>query len=86
MDKRGQHHRPRIKTVSLLLIRIIVYAGFVTAYYFLVLLFSRDWLKHMFDAHKAVYATTALLLIVGQAALLDFVITCLRKLGGRKVK
>lgn len=67
-----------------LLIELVIYSAFVVAYYFVVLLFLRDWLKYIFDAHKAVYAIIALPLIIGQAALLHFVTLALRKLGGEK--
>jgi len=67
-----------------LLIELVIYSAFVAAYYFVVLLFLRDWLKYIFDAHKAVYAIIALPLIIGQAALLHFVTLALRKLGGEK--
>lgn len=69
-----------------LLIELIIYSAFVVAYFLIVLLFLRDWLKHLFDAHKAVYAIIVLPLIIGQAALLHFVTLALRKLGGEKLE
>jgi hypothetical protein len=86
MRKRKLHNQGPGKAVFWLLIEIIIYTAFVTAYYFFVLLLLRGWLKHMFDAHKAIYAITALLLIIAQAVLLDLVILGLRKWGGGKSK
>jgi hypothetical protein len=86
MHKRKSPDQSPAKTVFEVLIKIIIYAAFVAAYYFFVLLLLRDWLKQMFDDHKAVYATIVLPLIIAQAVLLDFVIIGLRKLGWGKSK
>lgn len=69
-----------------LLIELFIYSAFIVAYFLVVLLFLRDWLKHIFDAHKAIYAIITLPLIIGQAALLHCVTLALRKLGGEKSK
>ena len=69
-----------------LLVELVIYSAFVLAYFLIVLLFLRDWLKHIFDAHKVIYAIIALPLIIGQAALLHAVTLALRKLGGGKSK
>ena len=74
------------KTVVWLLISITIYTAVVTAYCFFVLLYLRDWLKHIFDTDKALYALCALPLIIAQAALLECVIRALRKLSGEKSK
>jgi hypothetical protein len=68
------------------LLKVILYAGFAVAYYFLVLLLLRNWLKQTFDDHKAIYALITLPLIIAQAALLDFVTFVLRKWGQGKEK
>ena len=86
MRKRKLHNQGPAKTIFWLLIEIIIYTAFVTAYYFSVLLLLRGWLKHMFDAHKVIYAIVGLLLIIAQAVLLDFVAIGLRKWGGEKSK
>jgi hypothetical protein len=54
------------------LIEVGVYAVFVFAYYFLVLHFLGSWLKGLFKQHRAVYAVTALALIIAQGVLLEF--------------
>ena len=43
----------------------------VTAYFCLVLHFLGDWLKHLFDDDKKVYAFVALGLMIGQGVLLE---------------
>jgi hypothetical protein len=86
MRKPKLHNQGPAKAVVWLLIEIIIYTAFVTVYYFSVLLLLRGWLKHMFDAHKIIYAIAGLLLIIVQAVLLDFVAIGLRKWGGGKSK
>ena len=86
MSKRTAPNRPSLKAVLWLAVELMIYAAFVVAYYFLVLLLLRDWLKHIFDTHKAVYALIAVPLIVAQAVLLDFVTVILRKLDWTREK
>jgi len=84
MQKAPLQRQRAVKIVSWLLIKIVAYSGFVAAYYFLVLLFLAHWLKHMFDVHRSIYALITLPLIIAQAALLDLVVSWLRKLGGKE--
>ncbi len=86
MPKRSPQNQYPIKIAFWLLIKLIIYAGFVVAYYFLVLLLLRDWLKQTFDDHRVIYASIVLPLIIGQAILLDFVTVSLRKLGSAREK
>lgn len=86
MHKLKFPNQPLLETVVWLLIKLIIYTGFVVAYYFLVLLLLRNWLKDAFTAHRVIYALVALPLIIAQAALLDFVTTGLNKIGWRKKK
>lgn len=86
MPKRSSQDQRPIKIAFFLLLKLIIYAGFVVAYYFLVLLFLRDWLKQTFDAHRVIYASIVLPLIIGQAILLDAIIVGLRKLGAAREK
>jgi hypothetical protein len=61
-----------------------VYAVLVTCYFFLVLHLLGNWLYHLENQHRYIYAGVALLLIVGQAVVLDAVTTLLfRLLRGR---
>ncbi|HEV2454202.1 MAG TPA: hypothetical protein VGY98_08075 [Verrucomicrobiae bacterium] len=86
MDKRNPRPRFSLKILSWVLLKIAVYAAFVTTYYFFVLLLLAHWLKDVFVAHRAVYTFVTLPLIIAQAALLDLVVTGLRKLGQGKKK
>ncbi len=65
---------------------IALYACFVSAYFFLVLHFLGNWVKHVFDENKALYAILALTLILVQGILLEMLTTALLKLIQRKEK
>ncbi len=67
------------KIVSLFsfLVELVVYAGFVTAYFFLVLHFLGDWIKHIFDHDKTLYAFLAVGLISVQGVVLERLTTAL---------
>jgi hypothetical protein len=73
------------KTVRAFLIELALYAVLVTAYFFLVLLFLSDWLQELHLHHVTTYAVVAILLVVGQAVLLESLTTWLFRLlrGGR---
>lgn len=71
MNKSKTNHSKQVANAFWLLIDTVLYAVFIFAYYFLVLHFLGDWLKRLFDEHKAVYAVVALTLIIAQGALLD---------------
>jgi hypothetical protein len=68
------------------LMQMAVYAGFVFAYYFLVLHFLGDWLKQLFDHHRATYAGVALGLIIVQGTVLDLVTSWVVTIVHRKAK
>lgn len=70
-----------LKTTLWLLFEVTIYAAFVVAYGWLVLLLLRGWLAEMFQAHTILYAALVLPLIITQAVLLDLVTIGLRKLG-----
>ena len=62
----------------------MVYSVLVTVYFFLVLHLLGDWLYHLEAHHRYIYAGVAILLIVGQAVVLDTVTNLLfRFLRGR---
>jgi hypothetical protein len=50
---------------------LAIYAVLVTAYFFLVLHLLGNWLYQLDMRHRILYAVVALLLIVGQAIVLD---------------
>ena len=62
-----------------------LYAVFVTGYFFLVLHFLSGWLQDLHLHHVKFYALATIVLIIGQAVLLESVTTWLLRLlrGGR---
>ena len=72
------------KTLGAFLIELVVYAFLVVGYFFLVLHFLGDWLHQLEMHHRYTYAGVAILLIIGQAVVLESVTTLLfRILRGR---
>ena len=71
-------------TLRAFLIELAVYAVFVTGYFFLVLHYLSDWLQDLHLHHVKIYALVTIVLIIGQAVLLESVTTwLLRFLRGR---
>ncbi len=60
--------RTSLKSFSL---ELAVYAAMVAVYYFLVLEFLGEWLHHMFEHDRRLYAMLALLLIIAQGVVLE---------------
>jgi hypothetical protein len=74
------------KTLRAFAIELAVYAVLVVAYFFLVLHFLGGWLHGLEHAHRYGYAGVAILLMIGQAVLLQNVTTILlRVIRGRGV-
>lgn len=72
------------KTLRAFLIELVAYAALVVAYFLLVLHFLGGWLHQLESHHRYTYATVAILLIIGQAVVLESVTTLLfRMLRGR---
>ncbi len=67
-------------TLRAFLIELAVYAVLVTGYFFLVLHFLSGWLQELHLHHVKVYALVAIVLIIGQAVLLESVTTWLFRL------
>ena len=65
------------KSLRVFAIELAIYAVLVTAYFFLVLHLLGDWLYRLETRHRVTYAVVALLLIAGQAVVLDAVTTLL---------
>jgi hypothetical protein len=65
------------KSLRAFAIELAVYAALVTCYFFLVLHLLGDWLYRLEVHHRYLYACVALLLIAGQAIVLDAVTTLL---------
>jgi hypothetical protein len=72
------------KTFRAFLIELLIYAVLVVCYFFLVLHFLGEWLHQLEIRHRYTYAGVAILLIIGQAVVLEGVTTfLLRMLRGR---
>ena len=72
------------KSLRVFSIELAVYAVLVICYFFLVLHLLGEWLYRLETQHRYTYAGVALLLIAGQAIVLDTVTTLLfRLLRGR---
>ena len=72
------------KSLRVFAIELAVYSVLVVCYFFLVLNLLGNWLYRLEGQHRYIYAGVALLLIVGQAVVLDGVTTLLfRLLRGR---
>jgi hypothetical protein len=69
-----------IKTLRAFLIELAVYAVLVIAYFFLVLHFLGNGLRQLEVNHRYTYAGVSILLIIGQAVLLENVTTLLLRL------
>lgn len=72
------------KSVRVFAAELAIYAVLVTGYFFLVLHVLGNWLYHLETQHRIVYAIVALLLIAGQAVVLDAVTTVLFRLLRRR--
>jgi hypothetical protein len=59
------------KSLRVFAIELAIYAVLVTAYFFLVLHLLGNWLYRLDMQHRILYAVVALLLIAGQAVVLD---------------
>jgi hypothetical protein len=73
-----------VRTLRAFLIELAVYAVLVVGYFFLVLHFLGGWLYQLEIHHRTTYAGVAILLIIGQAVVLENVTTLLlRVIHGR---
>lgn len=75
----------KTNTLRAFLVELVVYAAFVTGYFFLVLHFLSGWLQDLHLNHVTTYAVVTILLVIGQAVLLESITTWLLRLlrGGR---
>ena len=65
------------KSLRAFVIELAIYAVLVTAYFFLVLHLLGNWLYRLEMHHRILYAVVAILLIAGQAVVLDALTTVL---------
>jgi len=72
------------KTLRAFLVELVIYGVLVVGYFFLVLHLLGGWLYQLESHHRYTYAGVAILLIIGQAVVLESVTTLLlRILRGR---
>ncbi len=81
----SQKKREAKSTARAFLIELVLYAALVVAYFFAVLHFLGGWLHGLQLHHHQGYAIVAILLIIGQAVVLESLTTFLLRLlrGGR---
>ena len=65
------------RTLRAFAIELAIYALLIVAYFFLVLHFLGGWLYQLESQHRYTYASVAILLMIGQAVLLQNVTTLL---------
>jgi hypothetical protein len=77
--------KEKTSTLRAFLVELALYAVFVAGYFFLVLHFLSGWLQDLHLHHVKTYALIAIVLIIGQAVVLEGVTTWLLRLlrGGR---
>ena len=68
------------KMIRAFTLELAIYTVLVVAYFFLVLHLLGDWLYQIEVQHRYVYAVLSIMLIVGQAILLERVTTFLIRL------
>jgi len=65
------------RTLRAFAIELAIYSVLVVAYFFLVLHFLGGWLYQLENQHRYIYASVAILLMIGQAVVLQNVTTLL---------
>jgi hypothetical protein len=73
------------RTLRAFALELLIYGALVTGYFFAVLHYLGNWLVQLETQHIRFYAIVAILLIIGQAVVLEAVTTGLMRLlrGGR---
>ena len=72
------------KSLRAFVAELVIYAVLVTGYFFLVLHVLGGWLYRLETQHRVIYAFASILLIAGQAVVLDGVTTVLFRLLRRR--
>ena len=73
-------------SLKLFIVELVIFAGLVVSYFFLVLIFLANWLKTLFDQSKPLYALVALALIVTQGVVLEVISAVVLKLVESKLE
>lgn len=68
------------KTLGAFAVELVIYGILVTGYFFLVLHLLGEWLYELEIQHRYAYAGLAIVMIVGQAVLLESLTTFLIRL------
>jgi hypothetical protein len=74
------------RTLRAFAIELAIYALLVVAYFFLVLHFLGAWLYQLESHHRYLYASVAILLMIGQAVVLQNVTTLLLRFIRRRAR
>ena len=74
------------QTLRAFLVELVVYAVLVVGYFFLVLHFLGEGLQQLEQNHRYSYAVVAILLMIGQAVVLQNVTTFLLRLIRRRAE
>jgi len=74
------------RTLRAFAIELAIYALLIVAYFFLVLHFLGGWLYQLESQHRYTYASVAILLMIGQAVLLQNVTTLLLRFIRRRAR
>ena len=82
---KAQQKRERT-SLKTFIVELVIFAGLVVAYFFLVLVFLADWLKRLFDQSKPTYALVALTLIASQGVVLEIISALLLKVVESKIE
>ena len=72
------------KSLRVFAAELAIYAVLVTGYFFLVLHLLGNWLYRLETQHRILYAFACILLIAGQAVVLDAITTVLFRLLRRR--
>ena len=71
---------PKSRWIRSVLVEIPVYAVIIVAYYYLVLSLLGNWITHLFETDRRLYAAACLVLILAQGVLLELTTTLLLRL------
>ncbi len=78
--------KQEIPTWRAFLLELVIYAALLIAYFFLVLHFLGGWFKDVFNHNRTIYAVVALLIMIGQAVVLETISSFLVWLIGARKK
>lgn len=73
-------NKAAVATLKAFLVELVIYTVLVVVYFFLVLHLLGHWLNALASQNRYLYAAVAILLIIGQAVLLEAVTTFLLRL------